>query len=671
MANSFLKALGQSSVVRYTLGVGALLGASTVYTEVKDSRAINAGAVTLVLDLEKAKLVEEKAGGGGGGGGLLKALTDGFGGEKSIVVADAAAALRLAGDDTRIAGLLVNIPNSGNVIPKAGYAPYQELRSSFVAFTTAKRAARTSGNDESESAASLPPVSTAWAASFAEFGNGTAAYYLATGCDTILMQPSGLLSIVGFGAQTTFVRELLDKLKIKATVVAREEYKNALNSVTERDYTRAHADALRSFLESVYTEVVAGISTAREVRPWRVRQLINNAPLNAQKCIKAGLIDGAMYRDEVLAMYQTGPSQGAADAVPAPKANESAKASKSPPMMSLQRYTRIRKSEKAREEFVRWARSGFATADDVGRVVIVTLAGQIRAGTKSDDRWAKNTIWSRDAAETLRSLREKDSTKAVVLKVNSPGGSALGSDEVRREVEMLRTAGIPVVVSMGSLAASGGYMISCCANTIVAQPTTLTGSIGVLFGKFNIEDFLSQYGISSKSISVGKNAMLTSSTEPVSRRQLRQLNAYIDEIYNEFIGVVAAGRQMSARQVRRVARGRIWSGAAAQKIGLVDELGGIDVAIARAKELAVKANPDGDSLESLKVVEHRVSPLAKLLAGDVGGAGGMTADMMIDAISSRVLDALVARLRSHLIAETGVVSSEGANAQMSHVSKFT
>ena len=140
-AKSFVKSIGQSSIVRYTIGVSAILGASTVYSEVKDSRAINAGAVTLLLDLEKAKLVEEKA---ANGGGLLKALTSGFGGEKSIVVADAAAALRLAGNDVRIAGLLVNMPNSGNVIPKAAYAPYQELRNSFVAFTAAKREARTS-----------------------------------------------------------------------------------------------------------------------------------------------------------------------------------------------------------------------------------------------------------------------------------------------------------------------------------------------------------------------------------------------------------------------------------------------------------------------------------------------------------------------------------------------
>ena len=673
-AKSFVKSIGQSSIVRYTIGVSAILGASTVYSEVKDSRAINAGAVTLLLDLEKAKLVEEKA---ANGGGLLKALTSGFGGEKSIVVADAAAALRLAGNDVRIAGLLVNMPNSGNVIPKAAYAPYQELRNSFVAFTAAKREARTSAaadkTTRSGTPDTLPPVSTAWAASFGEFGNGTAAYYLATGCDTILMQPSGLLSIVGFGTQATFVRELLDKLKIKPTVIAREEYKNALNTFTERDYTRAHADALRSFLESVHGEVVAGISAAREVRPWRVRQLINTAPLNAQKCIKAGLIDGALYRDEVLAMYQSAPiSEGTTNASLEPKAeDESAKPSKPPPMMSLQRYMRIRKSEDAREDFVRWVRSGFAAADDAGRVVVVTLAGQIRAGTKSDDRWAKNTIWSRDAAETLRSLREKKSTKAVVLKVNSPGGSALGSDEVRREVEMLRMAGIPVVVSMGSLAASGGYMISCCANTIVAQPTTLTGSIGVLFGKFNIEDFLGQYGISSKSISIGDNATITSSTEPLSRRQLRQLNAYVDEIYNDFIGVVAHGRKMSARQVRRVAKGRIWSGSEALKNGLVDELGGIDVAIARAKELAVKENPDSSSLESLKVVEHKVSPLAKLLAGDVGGAG-IAADIVIDAISTSVLDALVAHLRSHVLAEIGIVSGgEGARAHVSPQTKFT
>lgn len=648
--SQFARALGSSSIVRYGVGVGALVTATAVYKEVKDARDVAAGDVTLVLDLEKTKAVEERAGGGGGGSGLFAALR----GEKSVTVSEAAEALRLAAPDDRIASLFVTLPGSGVAVAKGGIAAYQELRGGLVAFTKAKRQSRAAPETD-ESDEKRAPVSIAWTSSFGEMGSGIASYYLATGCDTILMQPSGMLAIVGLGTTSFFLRELLDTLKIRPTVVAREEYKNALNTYTEKDFTRAHAERTRSFLESIYMQLVDGISEAREIRPWRVRRLVNSAPLNAKKSLKAGLIDGTAYRDEVLAIVKgSGEEAGAgadADARPKPKTS-----------MSLQRYLRIRRSEEARETFVRWARAGFK--DDDARVVLVTLAGQIRSGTAADDRWAKSTIWSKDAAAKLRAVREKASTKAVVLRVNSPGGSALGSDEVRREVELLKAAGKPVVVSMGSVAASGGYMIACGADAIVAQPGTLTGSIGVIFGKFNIERLLQEYGINPKSIFVGDNASLTSSTEPLSRRQLRWINAHVDEIYSDFMGVVAAGRQLSSRHVRSLAKGQIWSGTAATKNGLVDELGGIDVAIARAKELAVQAHPE--SVGSLRVVEHKESALAKLLAGDASAAGatlGLDVVDLVDTLGSWVVDALAARIRSRVAEETGI-PAEGVHMLM-------
>lgn len=329
--------------------------------------------------------------------------------------------------------------------------------------------------------------------------------------------------------------------------------------------------------------------------------------------------------------------------------------------MGVARYLRIRRADAQRARLAAWARNGFKEPG-AGCVQVVTMSGQIRAGTRSDDKFAKDTIWSKDAAAVLRRLRGDESTKAVVLRVNSPGGSAVGSDEIRREVELLVSRGKPVVVSMGSVAASGGYMISAPASEIFASPGTITGSIGVVFGKFNIENLLRAYGINAASIDLGDNASIGSATAPLTRRQYRKLDAFVDEIYRDFMDKVRAGRSLTAYQVRSVAKGRVWSGETAKKCGLVDELGGLDAAVARAKELALAASPEIGDAGALRVQLYRENPLKRLM----GAAGGEEDEGAAPALSApeAVAEALVAAgadaLASVARAEVGRAGMAGA-----------
>ena len=633
------------SWLRYA-GIGAVVISGTqAYQEYKDAKELGAGC-TLHLDLESCKVVEEKK-----APTLLTSLSALGGGEqRKMSVAEVAEALKLAEGDRRVRGMYMTLPGSGAPITKGGFAAYQELRDCLLAFTKAKNAVVGSPSQQ--------PVSSAWTTSFGEGGNGTASYYLATGCEKVFVQPSGMLGVVGLSSQTLFLREFLDKLNIVPTFITREQYKNAANTFTEKDYTRAHMQATKGYLSDLYNQIVQGVADARSMKPRTVAYYINRAPLNVENAVRAGLVDGGLYRDEFLTTILAGllesptgvpDDDGAVHQRPAEKSKS----------MAVARYLRIRRSEGQRDTLMKWARNGFKEPG-AGCVQIVTMSGQIRAGTKSDDKYAQDTIWSKDSAALLRKLRKDKNTKAVVLRVNSPGGSALGSDEIRREVELLVSCGKPVVVSMGSLAASGGYMISAPASEIIASPGTLTGSIGVIYGKFNIENFLKAYGINAASVDFGDNASIESSTSPFTRRQYRQLDAFVDEIYRDFMEKVRKGRSLTAWQVRSVAKGRVWSGETAKQCGLVDGIGGMDVAVARAKELALAANPDIGDVGALRVTQYKENPFKKIFgaAGEEDGAPGALS--MSDEIASSLISIGIDMLSSCMrtkASEAGMAAS--------------
>ena len=429
-----------------------------------------------------------------------------------------------AAADPHVVGLVAKV---GGGMP---LARAQELRDAVIEFAAVKPA-------------------VAYAETFGEGDPGTVAYYLATGFGEIWLQPSGDLGLTGIAAETTFVRGVLDKLGLEPQFGQRHEYKNAVDRIARYDYTDAFREASTRLVASAYEQVVAGIAAARKLAEPRVRELVDAAPLSADRAREAGLIDHVGYRDEVYAALDRGDAD----------------------LLYLSRYARTAAPRKI---------AGRLRKRDA--VAVVTVAGAIQQGR------SRRSLLSPDAgagsdtvAAALRSAGRADDVKAVLLRVDSPGGSYVASDVIWREVGQLRAHGTPVVASMGDVAGSGGYFVAMGADAIVAQPGTLTGSIGVFSGKVVATGLLERLGVGTGAIAEGRNARMFSPRVGFDEDQWHRLEEWLDRVYADFVSKVAQARGMTYERVHELARGRVWTGADAHERGLVDELGGLG----RAAEL--------------------------------------------------------------------------------------
>jgi protease IV len=440
-------------------------------------------------------------------------------------------ALYEAGADGRVRGVVVKI--GGGALP---WATTQELRAGLQAF-----------------AASGKPV-IGWAESLGEGGNGTADCVLASGCTEMWLQPSGEVALLGVAAETTFLRGALDKLGIEPQLDKRYEYKSAADRIMNTEFTEAHREAVDRVVESTWDGAVEAIAAGRTLPVERVVELSHSAPLGAAEARDAGLVDRLGYRDEVYAAARAAAGSGAVD------------------LLFADRWTPRRKPGAV----LRRHRAVVALVEGHGEIV----AGRSRS-TPRGPRMGSTTVGA-----ALRAAREDDNVRAVLFRVDSPGGSAVASDTIWREVSLVREAGKPVIVSMGSLAGSGGYYVACPADVIVAQPATITGSIGVLGGKVVVAQLLERLGLTTGTVAHGGSARMFSLREGFSDDERARLGAMLDRIYDDFVAKVAQGRGMSVEAVDAVARGRIWSGADAARNGLVDELGGIRAAAALARSRA-------------------------------------------------------------------------------------
>src|SRR6266700_527809 len=366
----------------------------------------------------------------------------------------------------------------------------------------------------------------AWAESFGEFSAGNVPYYLATAFDTIYLQPSGDLGLTGIAVERRFYRGTLDRLGVELQVGKRHEYKSAADQFTERSFTGPAREATERLAASITGQLTDAIAARRKIDPGQARALIDQGPFLAAQALEAGLVDALGYRDEVFASVR---KQAGPDAI-------------------LQYVSRDRSSH-----------------------------GPLPAG---------GGMGSDTVAAALRGAAGDDRARAIVLRVNSPGGSYVASDTIWREVVRARGAGKPVVVSMGDVAASGGYLISVAADATVAQPGTVTGSIGVLSGKPVLADMLGRAGVTTDSVAEGAHSDMFTTSRPFSEDEWALVNSWLDQIYAEFTGKVAAGRGLSGDRVHELARGRVWTGADALANGLVDELGGLDLAADRARTRA-------------------------------------------------------------------------------------
>ena len=419
---------------------------------------------------------------------------------------------------------------------------------------------------------------------YLEFGQRQA-YYLASACDEVIMTPSSPLMLVGVASYEVFLREALDKVGIEADMVAAGDYKTAINVYTETTFTPEHREATEATARDLYEQLIDGIAEGRGMTSADVRALIDEGPFVPADALRHGLVDELAYEDELLARL-------------APDDDE-------PVTIDAAAYRRV---------------SARSLGLDVGpRIAVVYAEGAIvmgsGGGTVPD---FAPMIGSRTTSEAIREAREDDSIEAIVLRINSGGGDAVASDIISREMVLARDEK-PVIVSMSELAASGGYYIAAPAHAIVAQPATVTGSIGVFSGKFAAGGALEKLGVAMEGVTFGAQADLFSPVDSFSDTGRAAMQKQVDDIYERFLQVVADGRAMDRDAAHAVGQGRIWTGRQAIERGLVDELGGLRRAIDLAKE---RADIDPDREVTLVAFPGRRS-LFDALRGAVSAASAL------------------------------------------------
>ena len=371
-------------------------------------------------------------------------------------------------------------------------------------------------------------------------------YFVATACDRIILHPLGWLGVNGLGGWVPFIKGGLDKLGIEAQFEHVEEFKTAYNMFTEKGFTEAHRVMLESLEQDIFTGYVRTVAEARKMKEEDFRALLDLGLFQGQPAKDAGLVDDLMYDDELLALLR---DEG-----------------RNLERTSLAEYNRV---------------SATSLGLETGRkVALIYAMGPIITGEGYYE-----SVGGRTFARWIRRAREDRSVAAIVLRVDSPGGSSVGSDVIWREVLLAKKVK-PVVVSMSDLAGSGGYWISMAAQKIVAQPQTLTGSIGVIAGKFSLAGLYGKLGITAEKLTYGARADIFSSFRPLSPDERQLLKGQILWTYDRFLGKAAEGRNMTREEVDKVGKGRVWTGRQAKEIRLLDETGGLTMAVGQAKKLA-------------------------------------------------------------------------------------
>ena len=478
---------------------------------------------------------------------------------RALILRDAVEALHNAGRDDRVKGLVIR---AGGGSP--GLAQLQELRAAISDF-------RAQGK----------PV-TAFAETFGEGGRGTLQYYLASAAGEIWMQPSGDVGITGFSLQQPFLRQILQNYGVRAQIGQREEYKGAMAIFTEDRLPEPQRQNLQQFLDSTLGQITRAIAEARNLEAGVVKSLIDSAPHRAPQAETAGLVDQLGYWDQVREAAETAAGEGAE-------------------LLSLRDYARV-------------------SAEEVSEGSVIAMVhglGPIVLGRSTDDTgFDDDSMKAIDVAEALAEAIDDPEVAAILFRVDSPGGSYVGSDTIWRQVQRASDQGKPVIVSMGNVAGSGGYFVAAAAHSIVAQPGTLTGSIGVLTGKFALDDLWRDLDITWDGVQAGRRANLWSPHAPFSREEWDWLQSSLDATYRDFTEKVAKGRNLSPEQVQAAAGGRIWSGEDAMAAGLVDSLGGYRKGIDLAKEAA---GIPADAAVQLRPFPEQRDPFAALLQNAMGG----------------------------------------------------
>jgi protease IV len=432
-------------------------------------------------------------------------------------------ALRKAKIDRRVTSVIIRPTGTA-----ALWAKVQEVRDAIADFRTSDK-----------------PI-----VAYLEYG-GEQEFYLASACDKVFLMPTATLDLTGIASYELFLRGTLDKIGAYPDAMHVGDYKTASNNLTEHTFTPAHREMAESLNRDLYEQLLKGIADGRQKSQDEVRTLVDHGPFLPEDAVRAGLIDDVAYEDELDDKVQLGK-----DGVKFLEHHEYR--SISPSSLGLNRGPKI---------------------------AVLYASGIIGSGESSHGSPGGEVVGSDTIVRYLRKARADTSIKAIVLRIDSPGGSAIASDIIWREVQLTR--GIkPVIASMSDVAASGGYYIAMPAHKIVAEPATLTGSIGVVMVKFVIDGTLKKLGMNMEGVSQGRYANLYSPVRPFSKEERAKLEEQMQATYDTFVEKAAAGRNTTPEKIDAVAQGRVWTGRQALQIGLVDELGGLERAVAIAKDHA-------------------------------------------------------------------------------------
>lgn len=487
------------------------------------------------------------------------------GGARAQTVRGYVDALRRAKSDPRIDSVLI-VPTP---IQSPFWGKVQEIRDAMLDF-------RKSGK----------PISA-----YLEYA-GDREYYLASAAEKIYLVPSGSLDVTGVATYELFLKGSLDKLGAEADFEKIGDYKTAPNQLTQTTFTPAHREMSESLTRDMYEQLVRAIADSRRKKVEDVRALIDEGPFLARDAQRMGLVDALAYEDQLDdlgAVSKSGTVEG-------------------------ESYGRARRS---------------MTARAAPRIAVIYITGIINSGDSGFDPLNGDVAGSTRLVKAIRSARADADVKAIVVRIDSPGGSSIASDVIWRELTVTKNEkpSRPLVASMSDLAASGGYYVAMAAPQIVAQPATLTGSIGIYGGKFVTGGTYDKLGANIESVVIGRNAGLESPDRRFTDSERQKLREHIRDFYDGFIQKVAASRKMPVARVDQLAQGRVWTGSQAREHGLVDALGGLDRAIGLAKERA-GISPDTE-VEIVSYPARR--SLAEMLIEELTGSGN---DRQIDAIVS-------------------------------------
>lgn len=420
-------------------------------------------------------------------------------------------------------------------------------------------------------------------------------YLLASACDQIVMPESGVLLLPGLRAEVSFYKNLLDMLAIEPEMLRVGEFKSAAEPYSRTEMSPAFREEMETIIDDYFRQIVEMTAEARKLTPEQVKALIDVGLFTAGEAKKQGLVDHVAYEDQI------------ANLIKGDQPNAEVKITKAYGKKKIDAdFSGLAGMAKLINTMM--GVEPTSRKSSTPKIAIISAVGPIMSGPSQSDLFGDETMGSTTMIKAIRQARDDASVKAIVMRIDSPGGSALASDLMWHELETLEGKK-PFVVSMGDTAASGGYYIAMGADRIFAEPGTLTGSIGVVGGKLALEKFYAKIGITTSVIQKGKNAGFLSSTKPWTNDERDSMQKMMNSIYDQFTKKAADGRKMEHEKLEKLARGRVYTGAQALKLGLVDELGTLDDAIAYAKK-AANINPD-TKLERLDLPKP-VSPFEAL-----------------------------------------------------------